>query len=97
VSLDLLFAKLQPKTQAKLNVITSLLGASFSLIFVLYGTWATIDAWQRKIVTPTILEIPKAAIIIIIPIGSLLLVIQFLRRALAWRNFKGEVQTKKLG
>lgn len=97
VNLDLLFMRLEPKIQAKLTVITSLLGAGFSMVFVLYGAWATIDAWRRGIVTPTILELPKAAILGIIPLGSLLLVIQFLRRAWAWGKGKRDVQTKIIG
>ena len=51
------------------------------MILVYYGTVATLDTWQRGVFTPTILEIPKAAILCIIPIGSILLGIQFLRRA----------------
>jgi TRAP-type C4-dicarboxylate transport system permease small subunit len=97
VSIDLLFMRLEPKTQAKLTVITSLLGAVVSLVFVFYGAWATIDAWSRSIVTPTILELPKAAILAIIPLGSVLLVIQFLRRAWAWSTDKQDVQTKAIG
>ncbi len=88
VNLDLVFIRLASKTQARLTVITSLLGAAVFLAFALFGTWVTIDAWQRGIVTPTILEIPKAAILFIIPLGSLLLMIQFLRQA--WASTQGK-------
>ncbi len=97
VNLDLLFIRLASKTQARLTVITSLFGAAVFLVFALIGTWVSIDAWQRGIVTPTILELPKAAILFIIPLGSALLAIQFLRRAWAWAKGKEGVQSKTIG
>lgn len=89
ITIDLLFARLKPKTQARLNIITSVFGLFISLILVWYGTAATVSFWQRGILTPTILEVPRALIIGIIPVGSLLLAIQFLRRA--WANLTGKL------
>lgn len=86
VSIDILFIRLKKRTQAILTVITSIIAALMSMILVYSGTMATIDTWQRGVVTPTILEIPKAAILCIIPLGSALLVIQFLRRAWSHLN-----------
>jgi len=88
ITIDLLFVRLKPKTQARLNVITSVLGIIISLILVWYGTTATVSFWQRGILTPTIMEFPRAAIIAIIPVGSFLLALQFLRRA--WSNLTGK-------
>lgn len=89
ITIDLLFARLKPKTQARLNITTSVFGLFISLILVWYGTAATVSFWQRGILTPTILEVPRALIIGIIPVGSLLLAIQFLRRA--WANLTGKL------
>lgn len=89
ITIDLLFARLKPKTQARLNIITSVFGLFISLILVWYGTTATVSFWQRGILTPTILEVPRALIIGIIPAGSLLLALQFLRRA--WANLTGKL------
>lgn len=86
VSIDILFIRLKKRTQAILTVITSIIAALMSMILVYSGTMATIDTWQRSVVTPTILEIPKTAILCIIPLGSALLVIQFLRRAWSHLN-----------
>ena len=88
ITIDLLFVRFKPKTQAWLNVTTSVLGIIISLILVWYGTTATVSFWQRGILTPTIMELPRAAIIAVIPIGSFLLGIQFLRRA--WSNLTGK-------
>ena len=89
ITIDLLFARLKPKTQARLNITTSVFGLFISLILVWYGTAATVSFWQRGILTPTILEVPRALIIGIIPVGSLLLALQFLRRA--WANLTGKL------
>lgn len=89
ITIDLLFARLKPKTQARLNITTSVFGLFISLILVWYGTTATVSFWQRGILTPTILEVPRALIIGIIPVGSLLLALQFLRRA--WANLTGKL------
>jgi len=86
ITIDLLFARLKPKTQARLNIITSVFGLFLSLILVWYGTAATVSFWQRGILTPTIMELPRAAIIAVIPVGSLLLGLQFLRRAWSYRK-----------
>ena len=83
ITIDLLFVRLKPKTQARLNIITSVFGLFISLILVWYGTTATVSFWQRGILTPTILEVPRALIIGVIPVGSLLLALQFLSRAWA--------------
>jgi len=81
VSIDILFIRLRKGARTLLTVITSLLGAAVSTILVYSGTIATIDVWRRGVFTPTILEVPKVAILCIIPLGSTLLAIQFLRRA----------------
>lgn len=89
ITIDLLFVRLKPKAQVRLNVITSVLGIIICLILVWYGTLATVSFWQRGILTPTILEVPRALIIAIIPLGSLLLGLQFLRRA--WLSGTGKL------
>ncbi len=87
VSIDMLFIRLRKKNQSRLSIVTSLIAAIISMILVYFGTMTTIDAFQRGVVTPTILEVPRSAILAIIPVGSALLTIQFLRRA--WSHFRG--------
>lgn len=87
VSIDVLFTRLRKKTQSRLTIVTSLIAAVMSMILVYSGTLTTIDTWQRGVVTPTILEVPRSVIFAIIPVGSAMLTIQFLRRA--WSHFRG--------
>ena len=96
VSIDMLFIRLRPKNQANLMILTSILGAILSLVLVIFGTLATLDTIERNVVTVTILEFPRAAILIIIPIGSLLLMFQFLLRAWSRITNKGTHEDNKL-
>ena len=87
VKIDLLLSRLKPKTQAWFNIIISVIGAIMCLLLVWYSARETLVFFQRGVLTPTVLALPKAPIILIIPIGSFLLFIQFLRRAQGyWRG-----------
>ena len=80
VSVDIVLTHLKPRAQAMVNIITSLLGALMFLALAWYGSEATWRLFQAGTRIPGDLFPPKGAIVIIIPIGSFLLFIQFLRR-----------------
>ena len=80
VKMDLLLSRLDPRVQTIVNIITSIIGIVICFVFTWYGakvTWSHFLTGQRM---PTALEIPYYPILLIIPIGSFLLFIQFLRR-----------------
>jgi TRAP-type C4-dicarboxylate transport system permease small subunit len=52
--------------------------ACFYLVW--YGAQVAWDHYQRGVFNPTLLEFPKGLVLAVIPIGSLLLLAQFLRR-----------------
>ena len=81
VKIDFLVNRLQPKNEALLNAITSVLAAMVCLVLVWYGTRTTWINFQRGISVVTTLGPPKFLLLLIIPLGSLMLSIQFLRRA----------------
>jgi TRAP-type C4-dicarboxylate transport system permease small subunit len=81
VKMDIVLNRLKPGTQALLNMITSILGAIICLFLVWYGAQVTWEYFQIGYVIFAVLSIPSAYIIIIIPVGSFLLFIQFLRRS----------------
>jgi len=81
VSVDFLVVRLDPKTQAFLGFITSLFGIIISIALTWYGWKVTWINFIKKEYFPTILELPKAPIFIFIPLGSFLLLIQFIRRS----------------
>lgn len=80
VKVDVILNRLKPRTVAFLGIISSLIGLFVSIALTVYGLGVTLNYFQRGIYTPTALEIPVSAILLIIPIGSLMLFIQFMRR-----------------
>ena len=89
VRIDLLVTFLKPKSQALLNSITSILGGIVCSALVFYGSWSTWLHYQKGLYTFSAMELLKWPFIIVIPFGSLLLLIQFARSAYAyWEKFK---------
>ncbi len=89
VKVDLVLNRLRPGTQVLLNIITSSMAAIVCLVLVWYGVMATLDYYQRDMVSMTFLEIPLYPVLAVIPVGSLLLFIQSLRRAYGyWASWR---------
>jgi len=87
VSMDLIVSRLSTRGQAILNVITSLIGAAIAGTLFWYGTRVTWALFQSGTPEQGILAAPIALVVLIIPVGSLPLCIQFLRRAYGyWRG-----------
>ena len=80
IKMDLLLTRLNQKSQAILNLSTSILGVISCFLVTWYSGLTFWDHFQRGLFKPTFLDIPDAPVLIIIPLGSLLLSIQFLRR-----------------
>lgn len=81
VRMDLLVNSLNPKARSFAELLASIMGAICSLAFFWYGAKVTWANFQQHAVIPSNLEPPFYLILAIIPIGSFLLLIQFLRRA----------------
>lgn len=80
INMDVVLIRLKPKAQAILNGITSILSALTCLALIWGGTlmtWESFRAGHRIIGE---LFPPEFLILMIIPIGSFLFFIQFLRR-----------------
>jgi len=93
VKMGLILDRLAPRTQSLINTITSIVAAIACFILAWYGTELTIDMFQRRLYRLTILSPLFFYIVAIIPIGSYLLSIEFLRKSYAhlknWRVLKG--------
>ncbi len=81
VTSDLILSSLSPKTRAAFNTITSILGAVICLILTWFGAEVSWGKLQSGAFQPTAIQPPDFPIFVIIPTGSFLLFIQFLRRA----------------
>ena len=92
VKVDIILNRLKPRSTAFFGILSSLVGIFVSTMLAFYGMSLTWNYFKRGIYTPTAMEIPVAAIILIIPIGSFMLLIGFVRRT---GRFIGEYWIKK--
>ena len=80
VRMDILVTTLSPRIQTLLGIVTSIIGVVISLYLVIWGSITAWDHYQRGVFQMTPLLMPTAPLLAIIPIGSIPLLIQFLRR-----------------
>ncbi|SOC40227.1 TRAP transporter small permease [Ureibacillus acetophenoni] len=67
------------KSSTVLNVIVAVLGFIAMAVLFYYSTIVTIDIFERGVKSTTVLRTPQVYIYIVIPIGSLLMALEFLR------------------
>jgi TRAP-type C4-dicarboxylate transport system permease small subunit len=81
VTIDLLLGHVGPRTRWLLSVVSALAGVVVCLIITVFGTLEVIDSIRTGVRIPAEIEMPRAVNLIVIPIGFLLLALQFLRQA----------------
>lgn len=86
VTMDLVLAKVSPRMQAMLNIITSIISTVVVLIITWFSFTVTVDFYQTKVVAPTVLEPPKWILMTPIIVGSFLLAMQFVRRTYTYMD-----------
>lgn len=84
VKVDILLSRLNPRTQAMLGIISSIIGVVICLFLIVYGIEMTWYHFQEGIRIIGIVPVPKAPIMVIIPICGLPLLIQFVRRGFGY-------------
>jgi TRAP-type C4-dicarboxylate transport system permease small subunit len=89
VKIEIITDRVSPATQALMTSITSLVAAAIFIILAWYGTKLTIEYYQTSYIVNTVLRPLKYIILLIVPLGSILLVLQLLRRShlslVTWR------------
>jgi C4-dicarboxylate transporter DctQ subunit len=91
VSVDILVNRLSPRRRSMLNAVTSIVGALAVFPLIWYGAQVTWTHYQKGLYEATALEIPNAAVLFIIPLGSLLLFIQLLKKIHEYvREWRGD-------
>ena len=81
IIMDLVVARLRPGAQTIMNFATSLIGLVACLIITYFSAEVTLDLVVRHVyMTPSVLEPPQYIPYLVLPVGSLLLSIQFGRR-----------------
>ena len=79
IKVDILFSRLSPRNQSVVGILSSVIGIILCLVFVWYGTQVTWDYFQRGVRLYTELQPLRAPILAVVPVGSFLLLTQFLR------------------
>ncbi len=80
VSVDLVYNRLSRRNQSIASIFTSIVAGIVFLLITFYGFKVTKHQFDTKYFTPTILEAPKFAITLVIPVGTSLLFIQIMRK-----------------
>lgn len=79
VSVELVVSRFSKRTQKVFEIIHSLLGMGLCAILCWYGTLTTIENFTRKVIHVQAVDVPMAYILFVIPLGFLLLFLQFVR------------------
>ena len=99
IKVDILVNQLNPRAKKLYGFIISIVGAIVCLIIFLYGTVTTWHHFQRGVLLIGAFTIPKAPLLMVIPVTGLSLFIQFLRSGYgefcAWRALSKDGPTIK--
>jgi TRAP-type C4-dicarboxylate transport system permease small subunit len=79
VSIEMVVSHLSRRSQRILGLIHSLLGMGLCAILCWYGTFTTIENFQRNVIHVQAVDVPMAYILFVIPLGFFLLFLQFAR------------------
>ncbi len=88
ITTDIIYVHLNEKTKKILDGIMSVIGGLTCALFVYLGIVHLCDCLLHGVTDVRAITIPKSAVFIIIPIGSILLTIQFFR--MAWNKLVAE-------
>lgn len=82
VKIDVLTSRLGSRKRNIFVFSASMVGIFVCLVLTYYGVKVSWDHLVRGVYNPALLQFPKGPLLAIIPIGTSLLLIQFIRRAL---------------
>jgi C4-dicarboxylate transporter DctQ subunit len=79
VTVDIIYSRLRDERRSFLNILTFSLAGIACLLVALFGALYTWESIVSRINDVRAVTVPKYAVFVIIPVGSLLLAIQFFR------------------
>ncbi len=85
ITTDIIYVHLNERTKKILDGVMSVVGGLTCALFVYLGIVHLCDCMIHGVTDVRAITIPKSAVFVIIPIGSILLTIQFFR--MAWSKF----------
>jgi TRAP-type C4-dicarboxylate transport system permease small subunit len=93
ITVDLLDRVLPQRVLTVLNVFIAFVGFVVSGFLVWYGTVVALDAYQRDLLSLTVVQFPQVYVLAVIPLGSLLLLLEFIRKG--YRVITGDAQEEQ--
>lgn len=78
ITVDIVIGLMNQKTRAFLSVIQYAVICLVASTFVYFGSTVTLDLYRRGIYNPTIIQVPMAYLLFIIPVGGFFILIQAL-------------------
>jgi len=84
IKMDLLVDKLSPRAQSAVNAVTYTIGAVVVLILCAFSLRVTLEFHRTHYFTATVLRLPKFIFTAIIFLGFLMLLIQLIRKIIAF-------------
>ncbi len=79
VSIELVVSRFSSRNRNILKIIHSLMGIGLCATLGWYGALTTIENFQRNVINVQAVDVPMAYVLFVIPLGFLLLVLQFIR------------------
>ena len=76
ITVDMVINLLSQRTRSLLSVFQYVIICLVAFVFVYFGSTVTLDLYQRGIYNPTIIQVPLAYVLFIIPVGGLFILIQ---------------------
>jgi C4-dicarboxylate transporter DctQ subunit len=78
ITVDIVISHFSPKKKRFLSVLQYVVSAVISFVFLYIGAKTTLDHYVRGIYNPTVLQIPMAYVLMVIPIGGFFIFVQSL-------------------
>lgn len=80
ITVDILEEKMSTHLRYLSDIFISIIGIVICVVFIWYGSLTTLDVFVRDIRSLTTIRVPQIYVIIIIPIGTFILLLEFIRK-----------------
>jgi C4-dicarboxylate transporter, DctQ subunit len=95
VAMDVLTGQLSPRSRRFAEILHGFMGVGLCGILFYYSTLMTLNLYQRGVTDVQAMDVPKYLVIMVIPIGFLVLILQFFRNLTA--SLRGTGVSPKTG
>lgn len=85
ITTDIIYAHLSGKMRAYLDALMFVVGGAACMVMLYFGITYLVECIHNNVTDVRAVTVPKSSVFVIIPLGSLLLTIQFFR--MAWNRF----------